>query len=131
MAERPAPLIFVVDPGPVAAAAVPGSYASAVLTGQTLLAAELSRRLSALGVAVVRLPAAPEAAGAWGGWFTRAVRRTLDETDAPIDAIGYAGAGSLALLSDAELESLVSPLRGEVVANNRFSADGFVVAGDG
>ena len=47
-----------------------------------------------------------------------------------MDAIGYAGAGALALLDDAGLDALLSPIPGEVVANNRFSADAFVVAGD-
>ena len=44
--------------------------------------------------------------------------------------MGYAGAGSLALVADAALDDLLSPIAGEVVANNRWSADAFVVAGD-
>src|SRR5690606_28901857 len=34
------------------------------------------------------------------------------------------------LLDDEALDALLSPIPGEVVANNRFSADAFVVAGD-
>ena len=49
---------------------------------------------------------------------------------ATVDAVGYAGAGALALLDDEGLDALLSPIPGEVVANNRFSADAFVVAGD-
>ena len=45
--------------------------------------------------------------------------------------MGYAGAGSLALLDDAGLEDLLAPTPGEVVGNNRYSADAFVVAGAG
>ena len=36
----------------------------------------------------------------------------------------------MALASDDALDALLSPIAGEVVANNRFSADAFVVAGD-
>jgi hypothetical protein len=47
-----------------------------------------------------------------------------------VDAIGYAGGGALPLLSDDGLDDLLSPIPGEVVANNRFSTDAFVVAGE-
>jgi len=47
-----------------------------------------------------------------------------------LDAIGYAGAGSLALADDDLLDALVSAVPGEVVGNNRFSTDAFSVAGD-
>jgi hypothetical protein len=40
------------------------------------------------------------------------------------------GGGALALLDDESLDALLSPIPGEVVANNRFSADAFVVAGE-
>ena len=132
MAERPAPLVLVVDPDAESPAF--GSYAAVAATGQRLLAAELSRRLAAQGAAVARLPA--EAASTdfhWGRWFTtaaREVRRDAESGSRPLDAIGYAGAGSLALLGDAGLDALLSPVAGEVVANNRYSADAFVLAGD-
>jgi hypothetical protein len=47
-----------------------------------------------------------------------------------VDAVGWVGGGGLALLGDEALDDLLSPIAGEVVANNRFSSDGFVVAGD-
>jgi hypothetical protein len=130
--ERPAPLVLVVDPDADATAF--GSYAAIAATGQRLLATELSRRLGARGAAVARLPSAEPAADFhWGRWFTaaaRAARRDAESGSRPLDAIGYAGAGSLALLADGDLDPLLSPVEGEVVANNRFSADAFVVAGD-
>jgi hypothetical protein len=128
---RPAPLILVVDPSQHAATATPGSYAAVAASGQALLAGELSRRFGALGAAVV--PLRPEPSGAtpfhWGRWFARAARAAVaDAGGARLDAIGYAGGGALALLSDESLDALLSPVAGEVVANNRFSADAFVVA---
>ena len=132
MPERPAPLVLVVDP--LADAAPFGAYATVAATGQRLLATELSRRLGARGAAVARLPAEPPATDFhWGRWFTSAVREARREAESgssPVDAIGYAGAGALALLGDSALDPLLSPIAGEVVANNRFSADAFVVAGD-
>jgi hypothetical protein len=128
MPERPAPLVLVAQP----AAGQPfGSHAAVAADGQRLLAAELSRRLGAQGAAVAALPfGAPDATGFhWGRWFTAAAREELAHAEGPVDAIGYAGAGALALVADADLEPLLSPLAGEVVANNRFSADAFVVAG--
>ena len=47
----------------------------------------------------------------------------------PLDAIGYAGAGALALADDPLIEALVSAIPGEATANNRFSTDAFLVAG--
>jgi hypothetical protein len=131
--SRPAPLILVVDPGRQEAST--GTYASVAAAGQGLLAAELSRRLGVAGAAVARLPVEvdPLAAFHWGAWFSaaaRAARREAHAAGQAVDAIGYAGAGALALLGDAQLEDLLSPLAGEVVANNRYSADAFVVAGD-
>jgi hypothetical protein len=128
MPERPAPLVLVVDPAPLAREAAPGSYLATVLAGQSLLAAELSRRLAAQGAAVVRLPAKRMPDFAWGAWFTTAARSAMPE--GAVDAVGYAGAGALALLADDDLDALLSPIPGEVAANNRFSADAFVVAGD-
>lgn len=127
MGERPAPLVLVVVPDSEAAF---GSYAAVAETTQRLLAAELSQRLGRLGAAVA--PLLPDGATHWGRWFAAGARATL--ADAPagarVDAIGYAAAGSLALLPDDGLDELLSPTLGEVVANNRFSADAFVVAGD-
>jgi hypothetical protein len=128
-----APLILVVDPGQREASA--GTYAGVAMTGQSLLAAELSRRLGAAGAVVERLPVATDRAGDfhWGAWFSaaaRAGRREALVAGRAVGAVGYAGAGALALLGDGQLQKLISPLPGEVVANNRYSADAFVVAGD-
>jgi hypothetical protein len=131
MPERPAPLVGVVDPG--GRDVEFGSYASAALTGQSLLAAELSHRLGAQGAAVTRLvPRADPDDGSfhWGRWFAATMREAVEAAGGPVDAIGYAGAGSLALADDDLLDDLLSPIAGEVVANNRFSADAFVLAGD-
>ncbi|HEX5579317.1 MAG TPA: hypothetical protein VFY43_06600 [Candidatus Limnocylindria bacterium] len=130
--ERPAPLVLVVEPG----GAPPGdpSFAALAARGQALLAAELARRFTAAGALVERLPAqATSARFHWGDWFTAAARTARREARTggkPGEAIGYAGAGALALLDDAGLASLAGARPGEVVANNRFSADAFVVAGD-
>jgi hypothetical protein len=127
MPERPAPLVLVATPD----SGQPfGSHAAVAADGQRLLAAELSHRLGAFGAAVAPLPfeAPVEGAFAWGPWFAASARRALE--GASVDAVGYAGAGALALLDDAGLDALLSPIPGEVVANNRFSADAFVVAGD-
>jgi hypothetical protein len=134
VAERPAPLILI----PAGTASEPsfGSHAAILETGRRLLGAELSTRLSALGAAVLPLrPAAPADGEAfhWGRWYAGAARRELaagSAAPAALDAIGFAGAGSLALAGDALLDELLSPIPGEVVANNRYSADAFVVAGD-
>ncbi len=123
MAERPAPLILVVVPPTEAPF---GSYAAVSEATQRLLAAELSQRLGRLGAAVA--PLTPDGSGHWGRWFTAAAGQAL--AGANVDAIGYAGAGALALLPDDALDELVAPIAGEVVANNRYSADAFVVAGD-
>jgi hypothetical protein len=128
--DRPAPLVLVVDPSDAAATAAPGSYAAVASTGQALLAAELTGRLGSLGAAVQPLrPAAapPGEAFHWGRWFTNAARAAAAGASR-LDAIGYAGAGALALLPDDALDELLSPIAGEAVANNRFSADAFVVA---
>lgn len=123
MADRPAPLVLVVVPPSEAAF---GSYAAVAETTQRLLAAELSIRLGRLGAAVV--PLTPNGDNHWGHWFAAAASTAL--AGATLDAIGYIGAGSLALLPDDALDELLSSLAGEVVANNRFSADAFVVTGD-
>jgi hypothetical protein len=132
---RPAPLILVVDPS--AGAQPPfGTYAAVARSGQALLAAEMSRRLGTLGAAVAPLvPVSPPAGEpfAWGRWFGAAARSALLDAfgrGASMDAIGYVGAGALALVDDASLDDLLAPVAGEVTANNRYSADAFVVAGD-
>src|SRR5690349_6772595 len=121
MAERPAPLVLVVDPSQAAADAPFGSYRAVAATGQRLLAGELAERLGAQGAAVAPLlPVTPadNAPFHWGRWFAAAARAALASGE--VDAIGYAGAGSLALVDDASLDGLLSPLAGEVVANNRW-----------
>jgi hypothetical protein len=133
MPERPAPLILVVDPagGDVGYPAA-GSYAAAAFEGQRLLAAELSSRLAARGAQVAPLPTArpaPDEPFHWGRWFSAGARAALDVAGAA-GGIGYAGAGALALVDDAQLDDLRSATSGEVVANNRYSADAFVTAGD-
>ena len=129
MPERPAPLVFVTTPPGGQAF---GTQAAIAADGQRLLATELSHRLGRLGAAVVPLPFEMPSTGQafrWGRWFTDAARRALDG-GGHADAIGYVGGGALALLGDDGLDALLSPIPGEVVANNRFSADAFVVAGD-
>src|SRR3990170_5939907 len=130
MPERPAPVVLVTTP----AEGQPfGTHPAIAADGQRLLAADLSRRLGRLGAAVVPLPAvAPtdDEPFHWGRWFTAAARAVLASAPGPVDAIGYAGGGALPLLGDDGLDALLSPIPGEVVANNRFSTDAFVVAGD-
>jgi len=130
MPERPAPLVLVTTP----ADGQPfGSHTAVAAQGRRLLAADLSRRLSALGAAVAPLPFAEPAPGTrfhWGQSFANRAREVLGASQRSVDAIGYAGGGALALLADEVLDELLSPVAGEVVANNRFSADAFVVAGD-
>ncbi|HSM38418.1 MAG TPA: hypothetical protein VK838_03730 [Candidatus Limnocylindrales bacterium] len=133
MAERPAPLMLVVDPAAATSRAPFGGYEAVAETGRALLAAELSQRLGAMGAAVA--PLLPEEGGEarafhWGRWFAAASRAAVAASGGRIDAIGYAGAGSLALVDDATLDQRLSPVPGEVVSNNRFSTDAFVVAGD-
>ena len=127
MPERPAPLVFVTTP----AEGQPfGSHAAIAAEGQRLLAADLSHRLGRLGAAVAPLPPTEAVGFHWGRWFVDAARSALASAESPLDAIGYAGGGALCLLGDDALDALLSPIAGEVVANNRFSADAFVVAGD-
>jgi hypothetical protein len=129
VAERPAPLVLVTTP----AQGQPfGTHAAIAADGQRLLAADLSQRLGRLGAAVAPLPHAEphDVPFHWGRWFTTSARSALHAAGGRVDAIGYAGGGALALLADDALDDLLSPIAGEVVANNRFSTDAFVVAGD-
>jgi hypothetical protein len=127
MPERPAPLVLVSTPP----GGQPfGSHAAIAADGQRLLAADLSHRLGRLGAAVAPLPASRAQPFHWGRWFVESARGVVASAAGPVDAIGYAGGGALCLLDDTSLDVLLSPLAGEVVANNRFSADAFVAAGD-
>ena len=134
--ERAAPLVLAVAPG--RADERFGTYSAVASGGVHLLAAELSQRLGHLGAAVVAV--GPQAATDeatpfhWGRWFAPAAHDALEQAQREgrhVDAIGYAGPGALALLDDIGLDLLLTPTPGEVVANNRFSADAFVVAGAG
>jgi hypothetical protein len=130
MPERPTPLVLVTAP---AEGQPSGSHAAIAADGQRLLAAELSARIAALGAVVVPLPhASPTDARPfhWGRWYTTAARSALLKAAGPVDAVGYAGGGALPLVADEALAALLSPAAGEVVANNRFSADAFVFGGD-
>jgi hypothetical protein len=94
--------------------------------GRRVLADELAERLAALGAAAAPLIPTADAAPTfhWGRWFTTAARTALEDAA----AIGYAGAGALALVGDDLLRTLLAAGPGEVVTNNRYSADAFVVA---
>jgi len=127
MPERAAPLILVSTPRDGQPF---GSHAAVAAEGQRLLAVELSHRLGRLGAAVAPLPAATPDGFHWGRWLAGAARTALDQSGGALDAIGYAAGSAMALMSDDALDTLLSPVAGEVVANNRFSADAFVVAGD-
>ena len=130
MAERPAPLVLVTTPPDDQPF---GSHAAVAADGQRLLAAALSARLGRLGAAVAPLRFVSPPTGEpfhWGRRYVEVARRAIAEAPGRIDAIGYASGAALSLLPDAELDGLLSPIHGEVVANNRFSADAFVVAGD-
>ena len=128
--ERPAPLVLMsaaADPGE----AEFGSYGAVLATGRHLLAAGLSQRLARQGAAVQLIPAdAPAGAFHWGTWYGAAGRAAMDAGGGRVETLGWVGAGALALASDETLETLLSPVAGEVVTNNRYSADTFVVAGD-
>jgi hypothetical protein len=128
--ERPTPLVLVTTPAEGHAAV---SHAAIAGDAQRLLATDLSQRLGRLGAMVAPLPhAAPRDGDSfhWGRWFAAAAQDRLAGAGGAVNAIGYAGGGALPLLTDDWLHALLTPEAGEVVANNRFSADAFVVAGD-
>lgn len=136
MDERPAPLTLVVDPSAKPGVDPPfGSYAAVSVAGRRRLAIELSRRLIAAGSGVAALHPTLPAEGEtfhWGRWYSAAAQAMLFRVRAegrPLDAIGYAGAGALALADDSLIEGLVSAVPGEATANNRYSTDAFLVAG--
>jgi hypothetical protein len=136
MDERPAPLTLVVDPSAKPGVDPPfGSYAAVSVAGRRRLAIELSRRLIAAGSGVAALhPALPTDGETfhWGRWYAAAARAMVARVRAegrPLDAIGYAGAGALALADDSLIEALVSAIPGEATANSRYSTDAFLVAG--
>jgi hypothetical protein len=126
--QRPAPLVLMAAPTDDAAPF--GSYAAVLASGRHLLSAELSQRLARQGAAVRLIPREAASQFHWGTWFTRAARAALEEAGDQVDAVGWVGPGALALLADDALDALLSPIAGEAVANNRFSSDAFVVAGD-
>lgn len=127
MPERPAPLVLVTTPEEGQPF---GSHAAVAADGKRLLATDLSRRIGRLGAAVAPLPAAGPEGFHWGRWFAAGARAAMERADGAVDAIGYVGGGALSLVEDDALDALLCPIPGEVVANNRFSADAFVVAGD-
>jgi hypothetical protein len=130
MPERPAPLVLVTTPPEGQPF---GSHAAIAADGRRLLAADLSQRLGRLGAAVAPLPSVAPSDGTafhWGRWFVGAARAAMASAAGAVDAIGYAGGGALGLVGDDALDALLSPIPGEVVSNNHFSADAFVVAGD-
>ena len=127
MPDRPAPVVLVTTPPKGQPF---GSHAAIAAQGQRVLAADLSHRLGRLGAAVAPLPSSQDLPFHWGRWFVEGARSVLAKAAGPVDAIGYAGGGALCLLNDTSLDMLLSPIGGEVVANNRYSADAFVVAGD-
>jgi len=126
--QRPAPLVLM--GAPAADEASFGSYAAVLATGRHLLAAELSQRLAHQGAAVQLIPPGEAGPFHWGSSYAGAARAALDKAGDRVDALGWVGAGALALLADEGLDTLLSPIAGEVVTNNRFSSDAFVVAGD-
>jgi hypothetical protein len=145
--ERSGPLVLMGAAGSSAGDDL-ASYGAVLTDGQRLLAAELSRRLAALGAATLTVtsqadrsmtPGEPSAKRSvssfhWGRWFALEADTALKAAGGASEnlaAVGWAGPGALALISDEALRTLLAPDPGEMVANNRFSADAFVVAADG
>ena len=120
-----APLILLAEPATV----VTGRYTRTAVEGRARLAAGLAERAAASGATVERIAAAPVDGFHWGRWFAAAARGAIARigTDG---VLAYATAGSLALVDDEFLATLLAPEHGGVVANNRFSADAFAVRGD-
>jgi hypothetical protein len=145
--ERSGPLVLMGAAGSSAGDDL-ASYGAVLTDGQRLLAAELSRRLAALGAATLTVtsqadrsmtPGEPSAKRSvssfhWGRWFALEADTALTAAGGAgenLAAVGWAGPGALALISDEALRTLLAPDPGEMVANNQFSADAFVVAADG
>src|SRR5919109_1775365 len=87
-------------------------YAEVARRGQRLLAAELEERLMAAGASIESLPWRDRAGQPfhWGRWFAPAARDATRRAGAAgrrVEAIGYAGAGAVALLSDDGLATLL------------------------
>jgi len=107
-----------------------GSYPAVLETGRHLLAAELSQRLGSRGATVEVVPRdTSPGTFQWGLWYTAAAIAARQQHGAT-SAVGWVGAGALALLGDGALDTLVAPGPREVTTNNRYSSDAFVVAGD-
>jgi hypothetical protein len=134
--ERSGPLVLIGAAGSSAGDEL-GSYGAVLRGGQRLLAAELSRRMAALGAATLTVTSQAdrsmtpgEPSFHWGRWFALEADIALTAAGGAgenLAAVGWAGPGALALIGDGALRSLLAPDPGEVVANNRFSADAFVV----
>ena len=110
-------------------------YAATLVEGLRLLSAALKRRLTKMGARVVMVAPADRGRLAsspfhWGNWFAGAAREALvgrAGNHSP-SGLGWGGPGALALIGDEALRRILGPEPGEVVANNRFSTDAFVVA---
>lgn len=103
-----------------------GPYSAGLAAGRELLVGDLGTRAAAAGARVRGV--APQRVDAfhWGRWFGPLADGALTGAGG-VSAIGYAGAGAVPLLGDESLARLVRPAAGEVVTNNRFSSDAFVL----
>lgn len=118
------PLVLLAE----AASVGSGPYAALAAEGRRLTGTELAERLTGMGADVRPIRSAPAEGFAWGAWFAAAARGAVAAS--PVAVLGYATAGSLALVDDASLATLLAPAAGTVIANNRFSADAFALQGD-
>ncbi|MDQ3880404.1 MAG: hypothetical protein M3295_04955 [Chloroflexota bacterium] len=125
-AASDAPLILLAEP----AVAVTGRYTAIAQHGRRVLGEELAARLTRAGAEVLALPAAAAGGFRWGPWFAAAARAALRRHAQAAAVVGYATAGSLALVDDDAIAALLAPDRNAAVANNRFSTDAFAVRGD-
>src|SRR3970040_1027 len=94
-AERPAPLMLVVDPGAGPGGDLPfGSDAAVAHAGQGRWTAELWRGFAALGCAVAPLPHVKPPDGQrfhWGRWFGAGARAALAAAERERRAVGALG----------------------------------------